>query len=118
MNFDRSTRTTLAMLPVIVAQGGGDTIRLDLGTILLYALVGLVVGVIARIIIRGTAGMSWVLTVVVGVIGALIGGWLAGEVFEETRGVDWLASILVAAILVWIVARLGAGGRWRRRTTL
>ena len=25
--------------------------------------------------------------------------------FEETGGVDWIASVLVAAVLVWIVAR-------------
>jgi hypothetical protein len=34
-------------------------------------------------------------------------------VFEETEGVDWIASILVAALLVWLVSRAGAS-RWRR----
>lgn len=92
--------------------------EITVGSILLYVLVGAVVGVVARLIIPGTGGMSWVLTLVVGVIGAVLGGWLAGAVFEETRGVDWIASILVAAILVWIVARMGAGGRYRSRSTL
>jgi uncharacterized membrane protein YeaQ/YmgE (transglycosylase-associated protein family) len=115
----RTSGVALGALPLIVAQGGGgDRADLTIGTILLYALVGLVVGVIARLIIPGTGGMSWVVTIVVGIIGAIIGGWLAGAVFEETEGVDWIASILVAAILVWIVARMGAGGRYGRRTTL
>jgi uncharacterized membrane protein YeaQ/YmgE (transglycosylase-associated protein family) len=52
----------------------------------------------------------------IGVIGAVIGGWLAGEVFAETAGVDWIASILVAAVLV-LLLRAGSrsrvtSGRW------
>lgn len=112
--------TVIAALPFIMAQGGGggggDQLDLDLGSILLYVLIGAVIGIIARIIIPGTGGMSWVLTIVVGIIGAVVGGWLAGAVFEETEGVDWIASILVAAILVFIVARMGSGSR--RRSTL
>jgi uncharacterized membrane protein YeaQ/YmgE (transglycosylase-associated protein family) len=116
--MNRASAVSLGALPFMVAQGGGDGVDLSIGTILLYALVGLVVGIIARLIIPGTGGMSWVITIVVGVIGAILGGWLAGAVFEETEGVDWIASILVAAILVWIVSRMGARGGYRRRTTL
>jgi uncharacterized membrane protein YeaQ/YmgE (transglycosylase-associated protein family) len=90
---------------------GGDRISFDLGSILWYALVGLIIGVVARLIVPGTTGMSWLVTLVVGVLGAAIGGWLAGEVFEETEGVDWIASILVAVLLVWLVSRSG----YRRR---
>jgi uncharacterized membrane protein YeaQ/YmgE (transglycosylase-associated protein family) len=52
-------------------------------------------------------------TLIIGVIGAILGGWLAGAVFPETRGVDWLASILVAIVLVLLV-RSFSGGTWRR----
>ena len=104
-----------AVLPVILAQGdgGGDGPGLTLGGILLWILIGAVIGIVARLLIPGTGGMSWVLTIVVGIIGAVLGGWIAGEVFAETEGVDWIASILVAAILVFIVARMGAGTRRR-----
>jgi uncharacterized membrane protein YeaQ/YmgE (transglycosylase-associated protein family) len=114
---NRTAMASFAVLPVILAQdgGGGDKISLDLGSILLYALIGAVIGIIARLIVPGTGGMSWVLTIVVGIIGALVGGWLAGAVFEETKGVDWIASILVAALLVFLVARMGRGGYTRRR---
>jgi uncharacterized membrane protein YeaQ/YmgE (transglycosylase-associated protein family) len=109
---------SLGVLPLVLAQGGGgdDRISLDLGSILLYILIGAVIGIIARLIVPGTGGMSWVLTIVVGIIGALVGGWLAGAIFEETEGVDWIASILVAALLVFLVARMGRGGYTRRRT--
>jgi uncharacterized membrane protein YeaQ/YmgE (transglycosylase-associated protein family) len=113
------TRHRLAMVALaasmLVAQKGGDRISLDLGTILLYVLIGAVVGIIARLLIPGTGGMGWVVTIVVGVLGAVIGGWLAGAVFEETEGVDWIASILVAALLVWIVSRTGFGRAGYRR---
>lgn len=105
----------IAALPLVAAQGAGDDrIRLSLGSILLYILIGAVIGIIARLIVPGSGGMGWVVTIVVGIIGAVIGGWLAGAVFEETEGVDWIASILVAAVLVWIAARAGAG-RWGTR---
>lgn len=84
--------------------GGGD---FDLGSILLYIIIGAVIGIIARLLVPGTGGMGWLITVVVGILGALIGGYLAGAIWEDTTGVDWIASILVAVILVWIVSRMG-----------
>ncbi len=86
---------------LLVAQKGES----DITGFIWFLIVGAVIGLIARLIVPGTGGMGFLLTIVVGAIGALIGGWLAGEVFQETGGVDWIASILVAAILVWIVAR-------------
>lgn len=105
----RTTLIPVAALSLVAANG--DKISFDLGSILWYALVGLIIGVVARLIVPGSTGMGWLATLVVGVLGAVIGGWLAGEVFEETEGVDWIASILVAAILVWLVSRSG----YRRR---
>ncbi len=104
-----------AALP-LVAQGDGT--RLNLRTILLYIVIGAVIGIFARLLVPGTGGMGWVLTVVVGILGAVIGGWLAGAVFEDTAGVDWIASILVAAVLVWAVTRIVAGRRGTRRGAL
>lgn len=112
-----SNRLTLIGVSALslVAQGGNDKIRLDLGSILLYILIGAVIGLIARLIIPGSGGMGLVVTIVVGILGAIIGGWLAGAVFEETKGVDWIASILVAAVLVWVVTRFGGYRRGYRR---
>jgi uncharacterized membrane protein YeaQ/YmgE (transglycosylase-associated protein family) len=33
-------------------------------------------------------------------LGALIGGWVAGAIFPDTAGIDWIASILAAIVLV------------------
>jgi uncharacterized membrane protein YeaQ/YmgE (transglycosylase-associated protein family) len=105
----------LAVLPLVLAQDNGD--GFDFGTILWYLLVGLIVGIIARLLVPGTGGMSWILTIVLGVIGALVGGYLWEAIFgPEQEGIAWIGSIIVAAILVWAVTRMGAYGRRPRRT--
>lgn len=99
---------TLAAL----AAKGGIRLHLDLASILGYVLIGLVVGLVARFIVPGRDPIGLLGTLLLGVVGAVIGGWLAGEVFAETQGVDWIASILVAAVLLLLV-RAGS----RRRVT-
>lgn len=110
---ERTNIAAFTAVPLIAQAGEGAS--LDLGTILFYILIGAVIGVIARLLIPGTGGMGLLVTIVVGILGAVIGGWLAGEVFEETEGVDWIASILVAAILVWIASRMMRGRTYGRR---
>lgn len=109
---------SLAVLPLVLAQAdNGDGV--DLGTILWYVLVGVIVGIIARLLIPGTGGMSWVLTIIIGIVGAVLGGYLWEAIFGEQEGIAWIGSIIVAALLVWLVTRMGAYGRRpRTRRTL
>ena len=102
----------LATVPVVLAQNGRDD--LDVGTILGYVLVGLVVGLLARLIVPGRDPFGLLGTILLGVVGAAIGGWLAGEVFEETEGVDWIASIVVAAVLVLLLRAGTRRSLWGR----
>lgn len=112
----RTYRLTLvSLMALLLVAQKGDRIEVDVGSILGYILVGAVVGIVARLLVPGTGGMGLLVTIIVGIVGAVIGGWLAGAVWEETPGVDWISSILVAALLVWIVTRAGAS-RWRRTT--
>jgi uncharacterized membrane protein YeaQ/YmgE (transglycosylase-associated protein family) len=107
---------TSMVVSAVVAQGDRIRIDLDIESLLGYVLIGLVVGLLARLIVPGHTSIGLLGTIVIGVIGAVIGGWLAGAVFEETEGVDWIASVLVAAVLVLL---LQAGSRrrpmWGRR---
>jgi uncharacterized membrane protein YeaQ/YmgE (transglycosylase-associated protein family) len=82
------------------ANGGDD---IDVASILGYIVVGAIVGVLARFLVPGRDPIGIIGTIVLGIVGALIGGWIAGAVFEETEGVDWIASILVAIGLVLLV---------------
>ena len=85
----------------LLGQADGD--GFGLGSIIIYILVGIVVGFLARFLIPGRHPMRLVGTIVVGIIGTVLGGWLAGNVFEETEGVDWLVSIMVAVVLVLLL---------------
>jgi uncharacterized membrane protein YeaQ/YmgE (transglycosylase-associated protein family) len=97
----------------VIAQNKADA-DIDLGTILLYILVGAVVGVLARFLVPGEDPLGLIGTIVLGIVGAVVGGWLAGEVFGETKGVDWIASIVVAVALVLLVRLLRRGEVGRR----
>ena len=102
----------LATVPVVLAQNGRED--LDVGSILGYVLVGLVVGLLARLIVPGRDPFGLLGTILLGIVGAAIGGWLAGEVFEETEGVDWIASIVVAAVLVLLLRAGTRRSLWGR----
>lgn len=107
----------VAALPLVAAQGQtADDI--GVGDILVYVLIGAVVGIIARVLVPGTGGMSWVLTLVLGIIGAVVGGYLWRAIFGDTAGPEWIGSILLAALLVWLVTRMGVYGRGPNRRAL
>ncbi len=56
-------------------------------------------------------------TIVLGIVGAVIGGWAAGAIFEDTTGVDWIASIIAAVLLVLVwraIAATESGASARR----
>lgn len=103
----------LVAVPLVAAKG--DSIRLDadIGSILGYVIVGLIVGLLARMVVPGRDPIGLLGTLVIGVVGAVLGGWLAGAFFKETSGVDWLASIGVAILLVLLVRSGSRRRAWR-----
>jgi uncharacterized membrane protein YeaQ/YmgE (transglycosylase-associated protein family) len=78
-----------------------------IGTIISWAVFGLIVGAIARFLYPGRQPMSILMTMVLGVIGSLLGGlvsWMFGFDPQEGafQGAGWIMSILGAIIVVWI----------------
>ena len=84
---------------------------MDLGMILWQLLIGLIIGVIARFLMPGRENLppgilGWLLTALVGIAGAFLGGWIARTFWAgEGYVVGWVMSI-VGAILLLIVVRL------------
>jgi uncharacterized membrane protein YeaQ/YmgE (transglycosylase-associated protein family) len=83
--------------------------------IIAWIVLGAIVGFITNLIMGGGEGV--ILTVVLGIVGAVVGGYLAGTVFKvaDVTGIN-VESIVVAvigAIIVVAVYRLLMG----RRTT-
>ena len=102
----------LATVPLIAAKGDNLRLDTDIGSILGYILVGMIVGLLARLLVPGRDPVGLLGTLVIGVIGAVLGGWLAGAFFKETAGVDWLASIGVAVLLVLLVRAGSRRSAW------
>jgi uncharacterized membrane protein YeaQ/YmgE (transglycosylase-associated protein family) len=77
----------------------------DIGDILGLIVFGAVIGVLARLVLPGRQNINIVITVVLGILGALIGYWLWGLISDQgdTAGIDWIRwfiSIAAAALLV------------------
>lgn len=76
-----------------------------MGDLIVFLLVGLVIGVIARALMPGRDPIGIIGTILVGIVGALVGGYLWRAVFKNTEGIEWIGSILVAMGLLWIYRR-------------
>lgn len=83
------------------------------GDIVVYAIAGLIIGGLARLILPGKQSMSWWLTMLIGIVAAIIGGVLWNAVFSGNEGVAWIGSLIVAVVLIVLyermVARRGPG---------
>jgi uncharacterized membrane protein YeaQ/YmgE (transglycosylase-associated protein family) len=100
--------------------------------IIAWIILGLVAGLLANLLIPGRRSQGLILTCVIGILGALGGGWLATKLFHvhTLNGFfnlsTWLTAIVGAAILLLIFhlvsastgkgTRSGRGSRSGRRT--
>jgi len=79
--------------------------------IIAWIILGLIAGAIAKAILPGPGGLLG--TLVVGVVGALLGGWLGSAIFgiglEDFWSLQtWLVAIIgaVVVLLIWgLIAR-------------
>jgi uncharacterized membrane protein YeaQ/YmgE (transglycosylase-associated protein family) len=75
-------------------------------SIIAWIVLGLVAGLIANMLIPGRRQQGLILTCVIGIVGALLGGWLATKLFHLPprpgffNASTWLTAIAGAAILL------------------
>ncbi|MEU6238207.1 GlsB/YeaQ/YmgE family stress response membrane protein [Kitasatospora sp. NPDC047058] len=68
-------------------------------------LIGFVLGVLARLLLRGPQAIPWWLTMLLGAAGAWLGNGVAGWLgVGETRGIDWIRHALQLGFAVALVA--------------
>ncbi len=84
---------------------------MSIGSVAAWIVCGLVVGLCARLLVPGRQHMSLSLTVVLGIVGALLGGFLYSvvrgasvEPFSLTshNWYGWIVAILGAMLVVWV----------------
>jgi uncharacterized membrane protein YeaQ/YmgE (transglycosylase-associated protein family) len=92
-------------------------------------LIGIVVGVLGRLLVPGKQPIGMLVTIVIGIVGAFLGTAIARAlgIPTVTNGIDWLellVQVIVAAIGVALVSsmmgrrRTGITGGGRRRSSL
>jgi uncharacterized membrane protein YeaQ/YmgE (transglycosylase-associated protein family) len=88
--------------------------------IIAWIVLGLGAGLIANILIPGKRQQGLIVTCLIGITGALVGGWLATKIFDIHslrsffNASTWLISIAGAAALLLafnLVSRRSAGSR-------
>lgn len=83
-----------------------------------FLLLGLIAGAIAKLILPGKQGGGWFVTLLLGVAGAMLGGWLGGLIFNvDLQGFFNLSTWLLAiggSILVLLIYGLITGRRTKK----
>src|SRR5260370_31275287 len=82
-------------------------------------LIGIVVGVLGRLLVPGRQPIGMLVTILVGIVAAFIGTAIARAIGipTATNGIDWL-ELLVQVIVAALGVSLGASLMGRRRTGL
>lgn len=68
---------------------------------LAFLVLGLIVGAIAKAILPGRQSGGIIITMLLGVVGAMLGGWLGGAIFGVGLENFW-------SLQTWIVAIVGS----------
>ncbi|MCZ7421087.1 GlsB/YeaQ/YmgE family stress response membrane protein [Verrucosispora sp. WMMA2044] len=83
--------------------------------ILTAIIIGLVIGALGRLVVPGKQNIPIWLTLVIGVVAAILGTFVAGAMgVSDTKGIDWI-ELLIQVIFAAIGVAIAAGAYGRRR---
>jgi uncharacterized membrane protein YeaQ/YmgE (transglycosylase-associated protein family) len=91
---------------------------MSIGGIVLALVIGLVAGLLARAVIPGKQDLGILATIVLGLIGSVVGNLLGGLILRGELAFDlggWWASILGAILVLGVY--VAVAGRGRRSVT-
>ena len=76
------------------------------------ALVGFVVGLVARAVLPGTQSLGLILTAVLGIAGSFAAGFIGQAVgwYQAGQGAGFIGSVLGAILLLFVVSKLKSSG--------
>ncbi|APF41246.1 GlsB/YeaQ/YmgE family stress response membrane protein [Neomicrococcus aestuarii] len=64
-----------------------------------WIVLGLIAGAIAKAIMPGNQGGGWFMTLILGVVGAILGGWIGSALFNVNINEFWSISTWLLAIV-------------------
>jgi uncharacterized membrane protein YeaQ/YmgE (transglycosylase-associated protein family) len=75
---------------------------------LYMAIVGFVVGLIARAILPGTQSLGIILTAVLGIAGSFVAGFIGQAIgwYQAGQGAGFIGSVVGAVLLLWAYSKL------------
>lgn len=74
-------------------------------------VVGAIIGVLGRLVVRGKQNMSMVATILIGIVAALLGTFIARAMgVGDTNGIDWI-KVAIQVALAAVGVALYAGSR-------
>ncbi|QAV69416.1 GlsB/YeaQ/YmgE family stress response membrane protein [Salinibacterium sp. UTAS2018] len=81
-----------------------------------WIVLGLIAGAIAKAILPGRQGGGWIATLLLGVVGALVGGFVGGAIFgiglEEFFSIEtWLVAIGGSVLVLFVYGLITRGSR-------
>ena len=90
-----------------------------IGNLIGWLIAGLIVGALARLLVPGRQNMGIGLTIVLGIVGAVVGGFISSLLFGPnivsdasgtysvaTAWPGWIMAIIGGALVLWIALAL------------
>ncbi|WP_329131618.1 GlsB/YeaQ/YmgE family stress response membrane protein [Streptomyces sp. NBC_00670] len=83
---------------------------MEIAGIVSAIVIGIVIGVLGRLVVPGRQHIGILLTILVGIVAALIGSALAAALgVADTNGVDWIEWLIQIALAALGIAALDRG---------
>jgi len=77
----------------------------SIGNIIWIIIGGAIIGILARLLLRGRQNIPFWAVIVAGIIGMFVGDWLAGLFgVKETFGFDWIRHGLQVVVGIGVIA--------------
>jgi uncharacterized membrane protein YeaQ/YmgE (transglycosylase-associated protein family) len=78
---------------------------MTLSAIVVWLITGLVIGAVAHLLVPGRQRIGILLTIIVGVVGALVGGFITAALLGAGHLIiSFIVALVVAAVLITVVS--------------
>lgn len=83
-----------------------------IANLLSLIVIGAIVGALARLLLPGKQAIGWVATIVIGIVGSLIGFYVGRAIAPDGGIVHWILAVVVAiGLLFGYVGFMGRRGK-------